>query len=142
VINVLPTPALPVGLLKLCIWTRWCNGIGKFRQTSRILSSEEIEVVAESHIDFELKELEGYVTNVNLFTGVQFKEFGVHHVEILLNSELILRYPLPVISMYPGLFTNFSVYRCGCVESDKNLCSIQANPQSARRFLQGVIVAG
>jgi hypothetical protein len=99
VINVLPTPALPVGLLKLCIWTRWCNGIGKFRQTSRILNSEEIEVVAESHIDFELKELEGYVTNVNLFTGVQFKQFGVHHVEILLNSELILRYPLPVISM-------------------------------------------
>ena len=99
VINVLPTPALPVGLLKLCIWTRWCNGIGKFRQTSRILNSEEIEVVAESHIDFELKELEGYVTNVNLFTGVQFKQFGIHHVEILLNSELILRYPLPVISM-------------------------------------------
>ena len=85
VVNVLPTPALPVGLLKLCIWTRWCNGIGKFRQTSRILNSEEIEVVAESHIDFELKELEGYVTNVNLFTGVQFKQFGVHHVEILLD---------------------------------------------------------
>ena len=99
VINVLPTPALPVGLLKLCIWTRWCNGIGKFRQTSRILNSEEIEVVAESHIDFELKELEGYVTNVNLFTGVQFKQFGVHHVEILLDSELVLRYPLPVIRM-------------------------------------------
>ena len=99
VINVLLTPALPVGLLKLCIWTRWCNGIGKFRQTSRILNCEETEVVAASHIDFELKELEGYVTNVNLFTGVQFKQFGVHHVEILLDGELVLRYPLPVISV-------------------------------------------
>jgi hypothetical protein len=97
VINVLPTPSLPVGLLKLCIWTRWCNGFGKFRQTSRILSSEEVEVIAESHIDFDLKEMEGYVTNVNLFTGVHFKQFGIHHVEILLDGELVLRYPFPVI---------------------------------------------
>ena len=35
VINLLPTPALPVGLLKLCLWTRWCGG---FRQISPNLS--------------------------------------------------------------------------------------------------------
>jgi hypothetical protein len=99
VINVLPTHTLPIGLLKLCVWTRWCNGIGKFHQTSRIIGCEEVDIIAESHIDFELKELESYVTNVNLFTGVQFSHFGVHHVEILLDRELMLRYPLPVVRM-------------------------------------------
>jgi len=99
VINVLPTPALPVGLLKLCLWTRWCGGFGKFRQTSRILGVEEVQIIAESHIDFELKELEGNVTNVHLFAGVQFQQFGIHHVEILLDGELILRYPVTVVKV-------------------------------------------
>jgi hypothetical protein len=39
------------------------------------------------------------VTNVNLYTGVQFQQFGVHHVEILLDGELVIRYPLPVVKV-------------------------------------------
>jgi hypothetical protein len=99
VINVVPARALPVGLLKLCVWTRWCGGIGKFRQHSRILGVDEAQVIAESHIDFELEELEGNVTNVNIYTGVQFQQFGVHHVEILLDGELVIRYPLAVVKV-------------------------------------------
>src|ERR1700722_5339540 len=76
-INILPTPALPVGLLKLCLWTRWCGGVGKFRQTSRILGVEEVQIIAESHIEFELKELDGTVTNVNVFGGVHFRQSGL-----------------------------------------------------------------
>ena len=99
VINGVPARALPVGLLKLCVWTRWCGGIGKFCQHSRILGVDEAQVIAESHIDFELKELEEHVTNVNLYTGVQFQQFGVHHVEILLDDELVIRYPFPVVKV-------------------------------------------
>jgi hypothetical protein len=99
VISVLPTPSLPVGLLKLCLWTRWCGGFGNFRQTSRILGVEEAPVIAESNIEFELKEMDGHVTNVNVFAGVQFKEYGLHHIEILLDNDLILRYPLPVVKV-------------------------------------------
>ena len=99
VINILPTPALPVALLKLCLWTRWCGGLGKFRQTSRILGVEEVQLMAESHIDFELKEFDGTVTNVNVFAGVQFQQYGLHHVEILLDNELVLRYPVAVVKV-------------------------------------------
>jgi hypothetical protein len=99
VINILPTPSLPVALLKLCVWTRWCGGLGRFRQTSRILGVEEVQIMAESHIDFELKEFDGTVTNVNVFAGVQFQQFGLHHVEILLDHELVLRYPIPVVKV-------------------------------------------
>lgn len=97
VVNVVPARTLPIGLLKLCVWTRWCGGVGKFRQSSRILGVDEDQVIAESFINFELKEFEGHVTNVNLFTGVQFQQFGLHHVEMCLDDELILRYPLPVV---------------------------------------------
>lgn len=99
VINVLPTPALPVALLKLCLWTRWCGGLGRFRQTSRILGVEEVQIIAESHIAFELKEFDSTVTNVNVFAGVQFQRYGLHHVEILLDNELVLRYPIPVVKV-------------------------------------------
>src|SRR5258708_10779681 len=81
VINILPTPALPVGLLKLCLWTRWCGGFCKFRQTSRILGVEEMQIIAESHIDFELHELEGNVTKVHMCSGGPFQQLGLQHVE-------------------------------------------------------------
>jgi hypothetical protein len=99
IINVIPARVLPVALLKLCVWTRWCGGIGRFRQTSRILGVDEEKVLAESHIEFELKELESHVTNVNLFTGVQLQQYGVHYVEILLERELRIRYPFPVVQV-------------------------------------------
>jgi hypothetical protein len=99
IVNLIPARMLPVALLKLCVWTRWCGGIGRFRQVARILGTDDQQVLAESQIDFELKELEGHVTNVNLFTGVQFQQYGLHHVEIILGQELRLRYPLPVIQV-------------------------------------------
>jgi len=99
IINLIPARMLPVALLKLCVWTRWCSGVGRFRQNARILGVDDQHVLAESQIDFELKELEGHVTNVNLFTGVQFQQYGLHHVEIMLDQELRLRYPLPVIQV-------------------------------------------
>ncbi len=99
IINLIPARMLPVALLKLCVWTRWCSGVGRFRQNARILGVDDQHVLAESQIDFELKELEGHVTNVNLFTGVQFQQYGLHHVKIMLDQELRLRYPLPVIQV-------------------------------------------
>jgi hypothetical protein len=99
IINMIPARVLPVALLKLCVWTRWCGGIGRFRQTSRILGVDEEKVLAESQIEFELKELESHVTNVNLFTAVQFQQYGLHYVEILLENELRIRYPLPVVQV-------------------------------------------
>jgi hypothetical protein len=99
IINLIPARMLPVALLKLCVWTRWCSGFGRFRQNALIVGVDDQHVLAESQIDFELKELEGHVTNVNLFTGVQFQQYGLHHVEIMLDQELRLRYPLPVIQV-------------------------------------------
>ena len=97
VINVIPAPTLPINCLRLCIWSRWCSGSGKFRQKSRIIGVDEQQVLAQAEVEFELKEMEGHATNVHYFGGVQFQQFGMHHVEIFLENELRLRFPLPVV---------------------------------------------
>jgi hypothetical protein len=99
VINVVPAPALPINYLRLCIWTRWCSGSGTFRQKSRIVGVDEHQVIAQAEVEFVLKEMEGHATNVHYFGGVQFQQYGLHHVEIYLADELRLRFPLPVIQV-------------------------------------------
>lgn len=101
VLGVVPTPALPIGFFKLCLWSRWVGGLGKFRQTSRFLSPDD-ELIAEASIDFELREIEGSATNVHFFGGVQVQKFGLHHVEIHLDDDLRMRFPLPVVRVQPS----------------------------------------
>lgn len=100
VVTVIPAPTLPVAFFKLCLWTRWCGGEGKFSQQSRILScQDDEEVLAESRVEFVLRELESHATNVHVFGGVKFERFGIYHVEVRLNDELQLRFPLPLVQV-------------------------------------------
>ncbi len=102
VINVIPTPTLPINYMRLCIWTRWCSGAGKFRQKSRIIGVDEQQVIAQAEVEFMLKEMEGHATNVHYFGGIQFQQYGLHHVEIYLGDQLKLRFPLPVLRVVPA----------------------------------------
>jgi len=102
VVNVVPAQSLPVNYLRLCIWSRWCSGSGSFLQKSQIVSADELNVIAKAEVEFELKEMEGHATNVHYFGGVQFRQFGLHHVEIFLEGELRLRFPLPVVRIVPA----------------------------------------
>jgi undecaprenyl-diphosphatase len=99
VLSVIPAPALPINYMRLCIWTRWCSGTGKFRQKSRVIGVDEQQVIGQAEVEFVLKEMEGHATNVHYFGGVQFQQYGLHHVEIYLENELRLRFPLPVIQV-------------------------------------------
>ncbi len=99
VLSVIPAATAPVGILKLCIWTRWANGVGKFKQTARLLSPNNKTVVAEVAVDFELQNVDTQATNVNFFAGIQFPEFGLYHVEISLGDKVAIRYPLLVVQV-------------------------------------------
>ena len=78
------------------------DSFGKFRQRSRIVGSDEQHVIATAEVQFELKEIESHATNVHYFSGVQFQQFGLHHVESTLwDRELRLRFPLPVVRISP-----------------------------------------
>jgi hypothetical protein len=99
VINIIAAQGLPINYMRLCIWTRWCSGSGKFKQRSRIVGVDEQQVIAQAEVDFELREMEGHATNVHYFGGIQFQQYGLHHVEIYLGNELRLRFPLPVVQV-------------------------------------------
>src|SRR5207247_8594162 len=59
VLSVIPAPALPINYIRLCIWTRWCSGSGKFRQKSRIFGVDEQQVIGQAAGEFGVKEVGG-----------------------------------------------------------------------------------
>jgi hypothetical protein len=99
ILGAIPTPSLPIGFFKLCLWTRWCGGVGKFTQRTTILDPEEKSPMAEANINFDLTNMNAHATNVHFFAGIQFKRFGIYNIEVYLDDELQLRIPLPVIQV-------------------------------------------
>jgi hypothetical protein len=99
ILGAIPTSVLPIGFFKLCLWTRWCGGVGKFTQRATIFDPEEKQPITETTIHFELTNMNAHATNIHFFAGVQFKRFGIYHIEVHLDDELKLRVPLPVVHM-------------------------------------------
>ncbi len=97
VLGMIPAHLLPIGFFKLCLWTRWCGGTGEFVEKSLILGCDDEQTIAQSELKFSLPALDSYVTNVHILGGVQFREYGIYHVEIRLDNELKMRFPLPVV---------------------------------------------
>lgn len=102
VIGAIPAPNLPIGFFKLCLWTRWCGGSGDFIQKCLIYDPEEDQAIAQAEVPFSLTDLNAHATNVHFFGGVQFQKYGIYHLEILLDEEIRLRIPLPVIQVDPS----------------------------------------
>ena len=97
IINYIGAPTLPIQIIKMCVWTRWSSGIGQFEQTTRLIGPDEETQLAMATTKFQLGHEESHTTNINIFGGVQFTQVGAHHVEILLDGELKLRFPLRVM---------------------------------------------
>ena len=97
IINFIGAPALPIQLIKLCIWTRWSSGIGEFEQITRLVAPDEETVLAAATTQLPPQHEESHTTNVNVFGGVQFTQPGAHHVEIMLDGEMKLRFPMRVM---------------------------------------------
>lgn len=98
VMHMLAAPGLPVRVMKFCVYTRWCNGNGAFHQTTRILSPDDEETeLTRTETPFKLVGEDSHATNVAVFGGVEFQEAGDYPVEILLDGDLVLRFPLRVV---------------------------------------------
>lgn len=102
IVNFIAAPALPIQLIKLCVWTRWSSGFGEFEQITRLVGPDEETILATATTQFTLGNEDSHTTNVNIFGGVQFTEAGAHHVEILLDREMKLRFPMRVILPPPS----------------------------------------
>ena len=97
IISSIMAPQVPIGFLKLCLWTRWTGGSGTFHQRSLILNAEDERPLVVAELDFHLAHMESHATNVNVFGGVHFPTYGTYHAEIHLDDELKMRFSFPVI---------------------------------------------
>jgi hypothetical protein len=95
--DVIGMGAFPGLFGRVCIVNRWCCGQGTFTERTRIVSPDNGPVVAEGNgIPVQLASPEATATNVEFFMNVKFEQEGVYWVEILLDGDLKLRYPLRV----------------------------------------------
>ena len=101
--DAIVVPALPVRYPRLFLVTRWCSGQGEFTQRSRILRPDGSTTQVEGQrIPVRLSNPEATATNVEVFLNVEFTIAGTHWVEVLMDGDLKIRYPLRVGTPSPS----------------------------------------
>ena len=87
---------------RICLMNRWCAGEGTFTQKSRIIAPDSVTVVAEGQpVPITLSNDQQVATTVEVFMNLTFHQAGTHWVEILLDHQLRMRYPLHVRKVAP-----------------------------------------
>lgn len=91
----LGVPTYPATFQKLCLVNRWCCGQGEFTQASRIVGADGSTVISQGQqVAIRLPHAMATATSVEVFLNVKFATTGTYWVEVILNGDLRLRYPL------------------------------------------------
>ena len=80
----------------LFIVNGWIAGAGKFSQYSRILDPSGNELARDRETLFELANLKSRHSVIARFNNLDLPKPGEYAVEVLLNGDLKVRYPLVV----------------------------------------------
>lgn len=72
----------------------WIGGLGTFIQHSRIISKDAHILAEDKETTFVLKDLKSKYRVIARFNNLKFDAPGEYSVEVLLNGELKVRYPL------------------------------------------------
>lgn len=80
----------------LFIINGWIAGVGTFRQYSRILDPTGQEIAQDQETTFQLSTLKSRHSVIARFSSLEFPQPGEYAVEVMLNGDLKLRYPLVV----------------------------------------------
>lgn len=79
----------------LFIANRWCKGEGSFTQKIRIVNAKDKGIVFQTEEQpFQLADIDTHHTIVSRFNNLLFESPGKYWVEIFLNRELVLNYPV------------------------------------------------
>lgn len=94
VFDLIASPTFPMVFQRLCIVNRWCCGSGTFTELTRVVGADGAKLGEGKPIPVVLSSPENFATNIQVFMNVQIPAEGLYWVEILLDNELKLRYPL------------------------------------------------
>lgn len=96
-INAKEFPALHHALF---VANRWCKGEGSFTQKIRIINTKDKSVVFQTEEQpFQLSDIDMHHTIISRFNNLLFPDPGKYWVEVFLNNELILNYPIMLREM-------------------------------------------
>jgi len=74
----------------------WCSGLGTFKQKTRIMNKSGSILAEDTETTFLLKNLRAKYRVIARFNNLKFEKPGEYSVEIMLNNDLKIRYPLLV----------------------------------------------
>jgi hypothetical protein len=80
----------------------WCSGLGNFRQRTRILDTKGKVLVQDTETNFQLANLKAKHRIIARFNNLYLQVPGEYSVEVLLDNDLKVRYPLLVENITPG----------------------------------------
>lgn len=80
----------------------WCSGTGAFKQKTRIVAPGNTKLIEDKETEFNLTDLKAKHRIVARFNNIRFDNPGEYAVEVLLNNELKVRYPLIVDKVSPA----------------------------------------
>ncbi|PAW82595.1 MAG: hypothetical protein B9S33_15055 [Pedosphaera sp. Tous-C6FEB] len=99
----LRVPQVPVTANRLCVFSRWCAGVGNFTETVRIIAPDQTTVMREAKVKFALQDPAHNATNLSVFGQLEIPSAGIYYVEVLVDDVLKLRFPLAVLlAQQPG----------------------------------------
>lgn len=100
-IGVMPAivvPKVPIKLDRLHIVTSLCCGQGNFVLDTRIYAPDQTTIILKNDKpnNIAMRDTNTLATIVQCFINPTFNEAGIYWVEVLLDNQLKLRFPLPV----------------------------------------------
>jgi len=82
---------------KICLMNRWCAGQGEFAQHSKIIGPDGVTVVGQGKsVPIKLENEKQVATTVEVFINLVFHQEGTHWIEIHLDENMRMRYPLHI----------------------------------------------
>lgn len=97
----LRVPQVPITANRLCVFTRWCAGVGSFTESVRVIAPDQTTMIRESKVKFALQDPAHNATNLSVFAQLEFTTGGIYSVEVLVDDVMKLRFPLPVVVAPP-----------------------------------------
>ena len=79
----------------LFVMNRWCKGEGSFTQKIRITNSKDKKMVFQTEDQpFTLEDIDRHHTLISKFNNLVFTDAGKYWLEVFLDKELVLNYPI------------------------------------------------
>lgn len=79
----------------LFVANRWCKGEGTFTQKIRIVNPKNNALIFQTDEQvFELADIDRHHTLISRFNNLVFPNPGKYWVELLLDNELVINYPI------------------------------------------------